>query len=153
RDAARLTAAKSITFKGCADRYINAHRAGWRNGKHAAQWESTLRTYVEPILGALPVQAIDTALVMKVLEQEVDREGDQPGTPLWTARPETASRLRGRIEAILDWAAARKYREGENPARWRGHLDKLLPKKSKVRRVRHHPALPYADMPSFMAAL
>ena len=143
----RLEAAKAITFKECAAAYIQAHRAGWRNAKHAAQWGATLATYAEPIIGGLPVQAIDTALVMKVLEHDTD------GAPLWTAKPETASRLRGRIEVILDWAKVRGYRDGENPARWRGHLDKLLPARSKVRKVEHHAALPYVELPSFMKAL
>jgi integrase len=141
RAKARLDAAKAITFKQCADSYINAHRAGWRNGKHAAQWEATLATYAEPVIGSLPVQAIDTALVLRVLE------------PVWTTKPETAGRVRGRIEAILDFAKARTWREGENPARWRGHLDKLLPARGKVRRVEHHAALPYAELPGFLLAL
>ena len=128
----RLNAAKAVTFKECAARYIASHRAGWRNPKHAAQWEATLATYAEPVMGGLSVQAIDTALVLKVLE------------PIWTTKPETAGRVRGRIESILDWAKVRGYRAGENPARWRGHLDKLLPARSKVRRVEHHAALPYA---------
>src|SRR4029453_3498061 len=134
----RPDAAKATTFKQCADAYINAHRAGWRNGKHAAQWEATLATYAEPVIGALPVQAIDTALVLKVLE------------PIWTAKPETAGRVRGRIEAILDWAKVRDYRAGENPARWRGHLDKLLPARGKVQKVEHHAAMPYAALPAFL---
>jgi integrase len=137
----RLDAAKAITFKECADNYIKAHRAGWRNGKHAAQWGATLATYAEPIIGALPVQAIDTTLVLKILE------------PIWTAKPETAGRVRGRIESILDWAKAREYRQGENPARWRGHLDKLLPARGKVRKVEHHAALPYTELPDFLVAL
>jgi integrase len=151
---ARLDEAKAMTFKQCAESYIKAHRSGWRNAKHAAQWEATLATYAEPIVGALPVQAIDTALVMKVLEQDVGdglREGGSPS--LWSARPETASRLRGRIESILDWAKVRGYREGENPARWRGHLSKLLPARSKVRKVAHHAALPYTGLPAFMSEL
>jgi integrase len=138
---ARLEAAKAITFKECADTYIKAHRAGWRNGKHAAQWQATLATYAEPLIGTLPVQAIDTALVLKVLE------------PIWTTKPETAGRVRGRIEAVLDWAKVREYRQGENPARWRGHLDKLLPARGKVRKVKHHAALPYAELPGFLVAL
>jgi integrase len=141
RMRAQLDAAKAITFKACAESYINAHRAGWRNGKHAAQWEGTLATYAEPIIGALPVQSIDTALVMKVIE------------PLWTTKPETASRLRGRIEAILDWAKVRTYREGENPARWKGHLDHLLPAPTKVRQVQHYSAMAYAELPSFVSEL
>jgi integrase len=149
----RLEAAKAMTFKQCAQTYIASHRAGWRNAKHAAQWDATLATYVAPIIGALPVQTIDTALVTKVLEQEVGVAPDQAKVSLWTTRPETASRVRGRIEAILDWAKVRGYRDGENPARWRGHLDKLLPARGKVRKVEHHAALPYVELPSFMAAL
>ena len=137
----RLDAAKAMTFKQCAEAFIKAHRAGWHNGKHAAQWEATLKTYAEPVIGNLPVQAVDTALVLKVLE------------PIWTTKPETASRVRGRIESILDWAKAREYRAGENPARWRGHLDKLLPAPSKVRKVRHHAALPYSELPNFLIEL
>jgi integrase len=135
---AKLEAAKAMTFEQCAERYIAAHRAGWRNGKHRDQWASTLATYVNPLFGALPVRAIDTALVMRAVE------------PIWNEKPETASRVRGRIESILDWAAARGFRQGENPARWRGHLDKLLPKKTKVRRVEHHTALPYREIGTFI---
>jgi integrase len=141
RAAARLAGAKVITFKQCAESYIKAHRVGWRNSVHASQWESTLRAYAYPYIGALPVQSVDTSLVMKVLE------------PIWAAKPETASRLRGRIETILNWARVRGYREGENPARWKGHLDHLLPAKSKVRRVQHHAAMAYAELPGFMNTL
>ena len=130
-----------MTFDQCADAYLAAHRAGWRNAKHAAQWSSTLATYVSPIFGNLPVQAIDVALVTKALE------------PIWTAKPETASRMRGRIESILDWAKVRGYRDGENPARWRGHLDHLLPARAKVSKVRHHAALPYDELAGFMGKL
>ena len=137
----RLDAAKSVTFEECAETYIKAHRMGWRNGKHAAQWAATLATYAGPVIGALPVQAVDTSLVLKVVE------------PIWTTKPETAGRVRGRVEAILDWAKVRGFRTGENPARWRGHLDKLLPARGKVRRVEHHAALPYAELPSFLANL
>jgi integrase len=137
----RVDAARGTTFQECAAAYVNAHRAGWRNKRHAAQWETTLATYAQPVIGALPAQAIDTTLVLKVLE------------PIWTAKPETASRLRGRLEAILDWAKVRGHREGENPARWRGHLDKLLPPRSKVRRVEHHAAMPYAALPAFLGSL
>ncbi len=137
----RLDVAKEITFEQCAESYINSHRAGWRNDKHAGQWSATLATYAYPVIGALPVQGVDTGLVLKVLE------------PIWTTKPETASRVRGRLESILDFAKARGYRAGENPARWRGHLDKLLPPRAKVRRVEHHAALPYADLPAFMTSL
>jgi integrase len=141
RAEARLAAAHAMTFSACASAYIAAHRSGWRNPKHAGQWESTLRTYAEPVLGGWPVQAIDTALVMRVVE------------PIWEAKTETASRLRGRIEAVLDWATVRGFRKGDNPARWRGHLDHLLPERGKVRKVVHHAALAYDNMATFMAAL
>jgi integrase len=136
-----LEAAKVVSFRECAAKYIAAHRAGWRNAKHAAQWEATLASYADPIIGGLPVQAIDMTLVLKVIE------------PIWTIKPETAGRLRGRLENILDWARVRGYREGENPARWRGHLDKALPAQSKVRKVEHHAALAYAKLPEFLEKL
>ena len=137
----RLAAAREMTFRQCAARLIEAMRPSWRSRVHASQWETTLATYADPVIGTLPVASIDTALVLRVLE------------PIWTAKPETASRLRGRIEAVLDWATARGYRQGENPAHWRGHLDKLLPARTKVARVEHHAALPYAELPSFLLAL
>jgi integrase len=118
-----------------------AHRAGRQNAKHALQWASTLATYVEPVFGSVSVQAIDTGLILKSLE------------PIWTEKPETATRVRGRIEAILDWTKARGYRTGENPARWRGHLDMLVPAKLKVRAVKHHAALAYSALPALVQAL
>jgi integrase len=136
-----LEQARSKTFAECAEAYIKAYRAGWRNAKHGAQWEATLNTYAAPVFGSLPIQGIDTVLVMKVLE------------PIWNEKTETASRVRGRIEFVLDWAKVRGYRAGENPARWRGHLDKLLPRRSKVTKVEHHAALPYADAGVFMREL
>jgi hypothetical protein len=135
----KLAAANTITFKECAAAYVKQHRLGWRNPKHGDQWTNTIATYAEPVFGALPVASIDTGLVMRVLQ------------PLWAAKTETASRLRGRIEKILDWARVQGYREGENPARWRGHLEALLPKKSKVAPVEHHAALPYRQIGEFMA--
>jgi integrase len=141
RQQAALDAAKTTTFKEAAASYIASHKPGWRNAKHVAQWENTLATYAEPILGKLSIQAIDTDLVLKVLQ------------PIWHAKPETAGRVRGRIEAILDWAKVRGLRQGENPARWRGHLSHLLPARAKVRRVEHHAALPYGELAAFMAAL
>src|SRR5262245_44462577 len=125
---AAVEAAKAMTFADCATAYINAHEAGWRNAKHRQQWTNNLATSVSPVVGKLPVSAVDTGLVLKVLE------------PIWTRKPETASRVRGRMEAVLDWAKVRGYRTGENPARWRGHLDHLLPAKAKVRKVEHHAA-------------
>jgi integrase len=141
RDQAKAAAAKQITFKDAAERYIAAHRAGWKNEKHGEQWTATLRTYAYPIVGDLSVSAIDTAHLLKIIE------------PIWTEKTETASRVRGRIESVLDWAKVRGYRSGENPARWRGHLDKLLPAKAKVRKVKHHDAMPYAVVPGFVAEL
>src|SRR6266516_2722869 len=145
RDAQRAAAAaenaKTMTFDQCAAGYIAAHRAGWRNTKHASQWQNTLATYVSPVFGKLAVRAIDVGLVIKALE------------PIWSKKPETASRVRGRIEAVLDWAAARGFRDADNPARWKGRLDKLLPRRSKVRAVRHHAALPYDEIGSFMLGL
>lgn len=137
----KLEAAKVTTFDQARDAYIDAHSSAWRNAKHRSQWTSTLEAYASPIIGSVSVQDVDTDLVLKVLE------------PIWRTKTETASRVRGRIESILDWAKARELRTGENPARWRGHLSNLLPKRAKVQRVRHHPALPYADMPTFMALL
>jgi integrase len=133
--------ARQMTFRDCAAKYIAANKAGWRNAVHAAQWPSTLEAYVHPIIGDLPVDAIDVAHVMKVVE------------PLWTSRPETASRVRGRIESVIDWATARGFRKGENPARWKGHLQNLLPARNKVAATKHHAALQYAELPAFMRQL
>jgi integrase len=141
RTEAKLAAARAMTFDDCADRYMTAHATGWRNSKHRAQWAATLRTYVTPIFGSLPIQEIDTGLIMRVLE------------PIWPTKPETASRVRGRIEAVLNWATTRGFRRGENPARWRGHLENLLPNRSRVQKVTHHAALPYVDIGTFMADL
>lgn len=137
----RLEAAKAITFRQAAKFYMDSQRAGWRNAKHGKLWANTLATYAYPQIGDLPVAAIDTDLIFKVLE------------PIWTVKPETAGRVRQRIESILDWAKVRGYREGENPARWRGHLEKLLPPQCKVRAVVNHPALHYSKLPAFMAEL
>jgi integrase len=133
--------AAALTFEQCAERYIEAHKAGWKNAKHGAQWTATLKAYVYPSSGSLPISGIDTELVLKILE------------PIWTTKAETASRVRGRIEAILDWAKTLGYRSGENPARWKGHLDHLLPARSKVAKQEHHAALPWAEAGAFMAAL
>jgi integrase len=141
RVQARLDEAKAMTFDQCRDAFLANQKAGWKNAKHRDQWTSTLTTYVTPVFGNLSVQDIDVDLVLKVLE------------PIWSQKPETASRVRGRVEAVLDYAKVRGLRRGENPARWRGHLDKLLPARSKVRKVRHHPALPYPLIGAFMAEL
>jgi integrase len=139
--AAAVEAAKTITFEQAAKTYIAAHSAGWRSPKSIQQWESSLRDYAYPVFGALPVAAIDTGLVMRVLE------------PFWAKKPETAGRVRGRMESILGWATTSGYRQGDNPARWRGHLENLLPKKSKVKPIAHHAALPYGEIATFMAEL
>ncbi|MCK5748670.1 tyrosine-type recombinase/integrase [Oricola sp.] len=141
RAASRAETAKRVTFAEAMTKYIAAHRSGWKSEKHAAQWTATLESYAVPVIGDLAVADIDTGHVMKILE------------PIWSTKTETASRLRGRIEAVLDWSRARNYREGENPARWRGHLDKLLPARSRVAKVRHHPAMPYSALPAFMERL
>ena len=139
--AVRLEAAKSVTFKKCAELYIAAHESGWSNEKHVSQWRNTLRDYAFPLIGDLPVSDVGLDLVVKVLE------------PIWHTKPETASRLRGRMESILDWATVRQYRKGENPARWKGHLDHVLPNRTKVAAVRHHAALPFGEIGRFMASL
>ncbi|HEX3472880.1 MAG TPA: integrase arm-type DNA-binding domain-containing protein [Silvibacterium sp.] len=137
----KLEAAKGITFAACAAAYLDAHQDAWRNALHRKQWRTTLNNYAGPVFGSLPVQEVDLTLVMKALE------------PIWRTKCETASRVRGRIEAVLDWATVRGYRTGENPARWRGHLDKLLPARAKIQKVQHHPALPYVELADFMEAL
>ena len=129
------------TFKEVAEAHIAAHRDGWRNPKHAAQWSSTLATHAYPTIGETPVEQIDVEAVLGVLK------------PIWTTTPETASRLRGRIEAILDSAKSRRWRSGENPAQWKGTLSTLLPPKSRIARVEHHPSLAWQQLPSFLKAL
>ncbi|RTL77224.1 MAG: site-specific integrase [Bradyrhizobiaceae bacterium] len=130
-----------MTFAECSKIYIDSHAAGWSNPKHADQWRNTLKTYADPVIGKLPVNKIDVSHIMKILD------------PIWRTKTETASRVRGRIESILDWAAVKKYRGSENPARLKGHLDHLLPRRQKVAKVQHHPALSYKDIPAFMADL
>lgn len=138
--AAKLEAAKVKTFKDCRDAYIKAHKAGWRNAKHCQQWTNTLDAHATDLL-PLPVQAIDTTLVLGALE------------PIWATKTETATRVRQRIEAVLDWAKVRGYRTGENPARWRGHLEALLPDAAKVKKVIPRAAVPYPVMGTFWKEL
>jgi integrase len=130
-----------MTFDQAAEAYIRQHRAGWKNLDHANQWQRSLKTHASPVLGRMSVVDITTAHVMRVLD------------PIWQVKTETANRARGRIEAVLGWATVSGYRSGDNPARWRDHLDNLLAPRSKVRAVKHQPALPYAEMPAFMVDL
>ncbi len=134
-----------LTFRECAEQYIASHKAGWSNAKHAAQWPSSLEQHVYPAIGDLPVGHLS----------------DRPGTqkikavldPIWHTKTATATRVRGRIDKVLDWAKAQGYRDGDNPARWTGHLDLIYPSKEKVAPVNHHAAMPYRDVPAFMGKL
>ncbi len=141
RQQAALAKSTHKSFAECAEGYIAARRDGWRNAKHLQQWENSLKAYAYPAFKNLSVADIDTGLVMQCLE------------PIWATKTETASRVRGRVESVLDWASVRGYRKGENPARWKGHLDQLLPARSKVAKVKHHHALPYGQMSGFMMQL
>jgi len=138
---AKKRQAKPKTFKDAALELIESKRPGWKNAKHAAQWTSTLETYVFPKIGPVQMARVETADVIAALK------------PIWAEKPETANRVRQRIEAVLDYATALGLRAGDNPARWRGHLDHLLPKPTKVRAVKHHPALPHAEIAGFMGDL
>lgn len=138
--AAQAAHLAGITFKAVAEAYIGANEESWRNDKHRQQWKNTLATYVYPVIGELPVAEVGTAHVLQILE------------PIWKAKAETASRVRGRMETILDAAKARGYREGENPARWRGHIAQILPVRSRLTRG-HHKAMPYEAIPAFVGAL
>lgn len=141
RLAGELERAKGITFDQCRDAYFAAHRSGWRSAKYAAGWKRTLEQFVSPVFGNLAVHAVDTAAIAKALD------------PIWTDKRVTAASVRARIEAVLDWATARKYRTGENPARWKGHLKNLYPAVKKGRRVAHYAAMPYAEIAEFMMRL
>lgn len=134
-------AARQQTFKECAADYIRTHSSSWKNAKHCQQWENTLTTYAYPVLGKLAVRDIDTHLIKQVLD------------PIWQTKTETATRVRNRIERVLDWATVQQLRQGENPARWKGHLENLLPAPTKLKNVQHHKALPYAEMATFLKEL
>ncbi len=133
--------AAAIAFAQAASQYIETHESGWRNAKHAQQWRNTIEAYATPIIGNVLVRDVALPQVLSILE------------PIWKTRTETASRLRGRMESVLDWATARGYRTGPNPARWKGLLDKLLPAPGKIAKTGHHRALPYADLGKFMKLL
>ena len=138
------------TFAWCAATYIASLKDQWKNAKHQAQWTSTLETYAFPIIGKLPVQSISLPHVLDVLNQV---QADKGNAPLWDAKNETASRLRGRIEKVLDWATVHGYRDGLNPARWKGHLDAIMKAPSKVQKTEHHKSIPHGEMHGFMKAL
>ncbi len=131
----------TLTFKQVAERFHAAHQASWRNEKHRAQWLTQMEAYVFPVFGSMPVERVGTAEVLNALE------------PIWHEKSQTAVVQRGRIEAVLDYAKAREWRTGENPARWRGHLGKLLPPRSRITKVEHHAALPWAEVGAFMASI
>jgi integrase len=141
RAAAQAEQARAITFQTVVRHYLDAHEHGWRNAKHRQQWQKTLDTYATPHMGDLPIGRVGTAHVLAALE------------PIWREKPETAGRVRGRIEAVLNYATTREWRSGENPARWRGHLANLLPARGKVAPVEHHAALPWEGIGAFMAEL
>ncbi len=141
RDARALAAARNLTFKDAAQQYFDGHERKWSNATHRKQFMASLSVYAFPILGKMPVAMIDTALVLRVLQ------------PIWKDKAVTANRVRNRIESVLGWATASGFRTGDNPARWRGHLKEVLPPHGKIAKVEHHKALPYRDMPAFMAAL
>ncbi len=136
-----LAKAKALTFEDAARQYYAAHEASWSSRKHRQQFRSTMTTYAYPKIGALSVAAIDTGQVLRCLE------------PIWSDKSATASRVRGRIENVLDWATVRGYRTGDNPARWKGHLSEVLPAPGKVAKPEHHAALPYSEVPEFMVKL
>jgi integrase len=132
---------QSNTFQTCAEAFIDSKKAGWKNAKHHQQWVNTLTTYAYPVIGKMPVSEIDTAHVLKILK------------PIWTTKTETATRVRTRIELVLDYAEALKLRFGSNPARWRGHLAAILPSPRKIKKLKHHPALPYSELQPFISIL
>ena len=137
----KLQQAKSKTFQTCAEEFIALSRSSWKNAKHAQQWENTLSQYAYPFIGQLPVGAVHAADVVRVLK------------PIWVSKTETAMRLRGRIESVIDWATVHGLREGDNPARLKGHLEHMLPKLRDAERHQHHPALPYEELPAFIVGL
>ena len=150
--AAKAAALKTLTFSAAASAYFEHHSAKWKNARHAAQFLSSLHEYVFPVFGSLPLSAIDTGLVLKVLERAVPANKGKPGGRFWDVRPETASRVRRRIENVLDWAKVRGYRDGDNPAAWSGHLSEVLPTASATAVAKNWPALPYSEAAAFMRA-
>jgi integrase len=151
RAAALAAAAKAKTFADCARGFFESHESKWSNAKYCAQFVSSMRSYVLPLLGPLPVDSIDVRLVLSVLEQPIAAAGRYSAGTLWSARLVTAMRVRARLEQVLSWATVRGFRSGDNPARWRGHLDQILP--ARAAKAQHHPAMPFAEVPQFMVEL
>ena len=141
RSALAAAVAATMTFSEASITYIAAHESGWKSAKHAAQWRTTLESYAFPVIGKIAVADVETAHIMRVLE------------PIWLTKTETASRLRGRIESVLDWATVRGFRKGDNPARWRGHIEHLLAARAAVQKTEHHSAMDYREVGAFMAQL
>lgn len=137
----RMAEANTITFDKAAEAFIDANQSSWRSSKHGDQWRNTLATYASPVIGNLPVASVNTPLILQILQ------------PIWSTKTETATRVRGRIEKVLDWAKVQGYRAGENPAMWKGHLSEALPKPSKVANAGHHAALPWSEISTFMTKL
>jgi len=152
QSALRAAQAAALTFDLCATAFIEANRAGWSNAKHAQQWTNTLKQWASPKLGRLLVRDIGLTHILAVLQQPAEPTKPE-GPNLWIGKTETANRVRGRIEQVLDWAAVRELRDKDNPARWRGNLDKLLPAPERVKKTEHHPAVPVVDVGAFMARL
>ena len=142
-EVAKLKAANApkLTFAECAERFIEAKSPEWTNPKHAKQWAATLTTYAAPVIGTLPVDRVATEHVLKIL------------TPIWSTKTETASRVRQRVESVLDWAKSKGLRSGDNPAAWAGHLENMLARPGRIAKKRHHPSLPWQQVPAFVAAL
>jgi integrase len=138
---AAAAAAALVTFKTAAEGYIKDNKAAWRNEKHAWQWTATLEAHVYPVIGDVAVSAVTTGHITRLLK------------PIWTTKAETAARVRGRVETVLDYAKVHGWRTGENPARWKGHLENVLPARAKVSKVEHHAALPWREVGAFMAEL
>lgn len=137
----RLAALRSMSFRQAREQYVEAHKPKWRSDKHAKQWTATLTAYADPVIGDVAISEVDVGMINKLL------------TPIWSTKAETARRVRGRLESILDWATVLGYRVGENPARWRGHLQKLLPERGRAQKPKHHAALPFEEIGAFMVAL
>lgn len=151
--ARRVSEANAITFKAAAEAYYDQHAGKWTNAKHAGQFLGSLREYAFPLIGALPIADVTTPVVLGVLRQPVAANNSFPAGPFWNVRPTTAARVRARVEAVIGWAAVNGYRSGDNPARWTNHLEKALPERGELARVKHFKAMPYAAVPALMAAL